>query len=139
MEHRRDSRTTASINLLIYKSGLPIAIGITRDISTGGMFVKTNYGDIGPGSILEFDLLYSRKTPNARTRYRAVITEQRNEGLALQFDATSNEDARKLAAMVEWVAHAHEASGHGENTGGSNHQRRFGNRLVSIPGAARSV
>lgn len=139
MEHRRDSRTNASINLLIYNSGLPIAIGITRDISTGGMFVQTNYGDVGPGSILEFDLLYSRKTPNTRTRYRAVITEQRNDGLALQFDATSNHDARKLAAMVEWVAHAHEASSHAEAIHGTTHQRKTLRRLVSIPEVARSV
>lgn len=144
MEYRTDSRTYAAINLLIYKSGVPVAIGTTRDISTTGMFVQTNYVGVDPGQVLEFELLYSRKIPSARTRYRAVINEQRNEGLVLKFDTTGNHDARKLAAMVEWVAHAHganshEANNHEESGHEENSSRKKLNRLVLIPNVAGSV
>lgn len=139
MENRSDFRTYASINLLIYKSGFPVAIGITRDISNTGLFVQTNYVDIDPGQVLEFELLYSRKRAAAHKRYRAVFHAQRSDGLVLRFDPTCHHDARKLAAMVEWVAHAHQKNRNEISQQGERGQRITPNRLVRIPNDLCSV
>lgn len=142
MEHRSNSRTTASINLLIYKLGAPVALGVTRDISSVGMFMQTSYVSAGQDPVLEFELLYSRKGPGGRQRYRALITKQRDDGLVLEFDEECAHDARKLAAMVEWVAYAHEKThAHGKiyvnekNRNGKNRNGKTGNR-EAVQGAA---
>lgn len=139
MENRSYFRTYASINLLIYKSGLPVAIGITRDISNAGLFVQTSYVDVDPSQVLEFELLYSRKSVAAHKRYRAVFHALRSDGLVLKFDETCDHDARKLAAMVEWVAHAHEKNRNEINLQRTSGQRISPNRLVRIPNDVCSV
>jgi hypothetical protein len=161
MENRSNSRTTASINLLIYKFGVPVALGVTRDISSVGMFMQTSYVNAGQDPVLEFELLYSRKGPGGRQRYRALITEQRDDGLVLEFDEVCAHDARKLAAMVEWVAYAHEKThahekiyvnernrngktGNGEAIQGeteheASHHRATSNRIVTIPAVVSTL
>lgn len=107
MEHRDEHRTHASMKVMIYKADMPAAIAVTRDISKKGMFVLTNFMDVDPNQPLEFELLYNRRRATARKRYKTLLIEKRSDGLALKFDETNEKEARRLAAMVEWVASIH--------------------------------
>lgn len=53
MEHRRAPRHSIHMRTLIYKDGLPLAIGRLRNVSRRGVFVASAYDNVAPDQKLE--------------------------------------------------------------------------------------
>lgn len=43
MEHRLEKRVNAELSILLYSYGVPVAIGKTKNVASGGIFVETRY------------------------------------------------------------------------------------------------
>lgn len=120
---RHDHRTRASLELLLFNSGVPVAAALTRDISNAGFFLRTDYRDFKVEQKLEFELICSRIKAGSHKRFGATIKAMRSDGLVLCFNDQEKDSAFKLVAMVAWVA----------SIDSRRCQSRDRQRLVSIP------
>lgn len=57
MEHRYDKRFSSDHKTLIFKNGMPVAIGRIQNFSRGGVFVKTEIHFIEVNQSLEIELI----------------------------------------------------------------------------------
>lgn len=102
MENRRNSRTTAMLRILLFKDGLPVAIGRTRDVSDGGVFVQTDYADFDALRPVEMELLSNRWTRvGGNGRYRGRLIHKTADGFGLRFDDDNKAKRRAITIAVE--------------------------------------
>lgn len=85
MEHRYSQRTHTSAKLLIYKKGIPVALGLARNISRYGIFVQTDYADISPHELLEVEFLSNQKDCGAE-RFKTIVVHTVEFGFGLEID-----------------------------------------------------
>lgn len=104
MEHRTHRRIPVKLKLLLYKDGLPVAVGRTRDVSKAGLFVQTDYTDFGPQQSLEVELLSSHWARVGAQRHWAFIAHNAQDGIGLRFDSKHAEDYMAAAGAVERTA-----------------------------------
>lgn len=101
MEKRCSRRIPVALKLLLYRDGLPVAIGRTRNASKFGLFVKTDYVVTVPSQLMEVELLSKRWGRTDRSRFRALVTHSEQDGLGLQFDVQNDADYRVIGAALE--------------------------------------
>lgn len=92
MEHRLSQRRPVGKSLLVYKRGLPIATGRLRDVSKRGMFMVTDFGEVGLHQKLEVEFRVPGKDRDVPRRIAAVVVRRTDEGLAMEFDHDSERD-----------------------------------------------
>ena len=92
MEHRYSQRTSASTKLVIYKKGIPVAMGRIQNISRHGIFIQTDYSDIRLHQSLEIEFL-SEQSDFGRHRLKTVVVHKAQTG----FGAELNDDAAFLS------------------------------------------
>lgn len=84
MEHRYTTRFPRRINTLIYRQGLPVQVGRTRDLSREGAFVET--GQL-PGPLpdcLELEFLPALESAE-RFRLKALVVHRDPAGVGIEF------------------------------------------------------
>jgi hypothetical protein len=86
MEHRYSQRTRASAKLLIYKKGVPVAIGKAQNISRHGLFVATDYGDIGLHQPLEVEFLGSELQNLGAGRFKTFVVHKAPAGFGVAIE-----------------------------------------------------
>lgn len=64
MEHRCSARYSTNINLLIYKSGIPVAFGRAINVSKIGFFIETDFSEINIDQSLDIEFLPLRNEEN---------------------------------------------------------------------------
>jgi hypothetical protein len=86
MEHRYATRVPLRINVLIYRQGLPVQVGRTRDISAEGAFVETGsfHGQLPDCLDLEF---LPGQEGYERFRLKALVVHRNQSGFGLEFAA----------------------------------------------------
>ena len=107
MEHRYATRIQMRINVLIYRQGLPVQVGRTRDISNDGAFVETGQLHGQLPDCLELEFLPGQEGVD-RFRLKALVVHRRHAGVGIEF-AVVDPDAgqglqdclRRLAQPVE--------------------------------------
>lgn len=88
MEHRYDNRFPADHKTLIFKNGLPVAIGRIRNVSRGGVFVKTELHAVDVNQALEIELI-ARDSNRISLPYgerrlcKALVMHKSNGGVGL--------------------------------------------------------
>jgi len=102
MEHRCSVRKSIEFQLLLYKHGLPIQSGISRNLGLGGMFINTGTYPWRKNEYLEVEILSS--DGNSGMRLPAVVVHHSEHGVGLMFDAISNEQRRILR---RWLFEKH--------------------------------
>ena len=98
MEHRCSVRKPIEFQLLLYKHGLPMQSGISRNLGLGGMFINTGTYQWRKNEFLEVEILSGDGSP--RIRLPAVVVHHSERGAGLMFDAVSHEQRRQLR---EWL------------------------------------
>ena len=98
MEHRCSVRKPIEFQLLLYKHGLPVQSGISRNLGLGGMFINTGTYPWRKNEYLEVEILASDGNPGMRLP--AVVVHHSERGAGLMFDAISNEQRRLLRGWL---------------------------------------
>lgn len=83
MEHRYSKRIIANLQALIYKSGLPIAIGRVRNVSKHGVFVDCAPDIAVLNQPLRIDFFASGRRMERSTGFMCFVVRKEIEGLAL--------------------------------------------------------
>lgn len=104
MEHRYSTRVAAGKKLLMYKKGIPVAIGRIMDVSRHGIFVATDYSDVGPHQVLEVEFTLRHFERTERCRFRCIVARVDEEGIGLELDDSSDEGYEALRSLVETVS-----------------------------------
>lgn len=84
MEHRYGKRNPIRLQVLLYKQGIPVAIGCVSNISQYGLFIDTEFDDVDENQILEIEL--TQRIPGA-SRWRATLVHKGIGGLGFEFHA----------------------------------------------------
>lgn len=98
MEHRCSIRKSLELQVLLYKHGLPVQSGITRDLGLGGVFIQAGAYQWRKNELLEIEFLSADGSP--AMRLRGVVVHLRGDGVGLMFDSVSGEQRRQLRAWL---------------------------------------
>lgn len=84
MEHRYDKRFSCDQKTLIFRNGMPVAIGRICNFSRGGIFVKTEIHLVETNQSLEVELIaHGNRTAGDRRLCKTLIMHRANDGLGL--------------------------------------------------------
>lgn len=98
MEHRCSVRKPVELQLLLYKHGLPIQSGVSRDLGLGGMFVETGTRTWRKNENLEVELPGESGQP---AMYLSVaVVHHGSRGVGLVFNAISSEQRDMLRGLL---------------------------------------
>jgi hypothetical protein len=102
MEHRYATRLPLRINVLIYRQGLPVQVGRTRDISAEGAFVEAGpfHGPL-PGC-LDLEFLPGQEGCE-RFRLKALVVHRNQNGFGIEFAAMDDHGATNLQHCLRRV------------------------------------
>ncbi len=103
MEHRYSVRVTTTINAVIVRQGVPVAMGRIRDCSKTGFFIETDYDDVSLLQHLDIELQDREpgKTPKIkRHRYRTQVVRRAADGLGLEIEASRSKSANLLLRSI---------------------------------------
>ena len=84
MEHRYATRFPRHINTLIYRQGLPVQGGRTRDLSSEGAFVETGHLPGPLPDCLELEFLPAMASVE-RFRLKALVVHRDPAGVGIEF------------------------------------------------------
>ena len=88
MEHRYSQRTHASAKLMIYKRGIPVALGRAANVSRHGLFVLSDYTDFSLHQPLEVEIL-SEFSHFGSQRLKTIVVHKADQGFGLEIDEDS--------------------------------------------------
>lgn len=97
MEHRCSVRKPFNLQLLIYKNGLPVQSGVSRNLGLGGVYVEVGGCEWRKHECLEIEFLDGGK---GGMRLPAVVVHQSAQGVGLMFDGISGEQRRALRVLL---------------------------------------
>lgn len=100
MEHRYSSRANTDVKMLIYRGGLPVAIGRIRNCSLHGMYVESEYGQVHVNQPLEIEWI-AESAGGETQRCKTVVVHKSGKGLGLEVDP---ECAASRAAVASLLA-----------------------------------
>lgn len=105
MEHRYAKRFPTHLKSLIFRSGLPIAIGSIRNFSRDGVFIETEFLEIDINQPLEIEIIArggSRSPINygERRLCKAIVMHKANGGLGLLIREDCAATQKHFAAIV---------------------------------------
>ena len=100
MEHRYSPRVSTSVQVLIYKHDMPVAIGVLRNIGRHGLFVETDYGSVAIDQPLDIELLV-RGDIGKRARCRAMVVYKAAYGFGLAIDDACAASCDRLAVLFD--------------------------------------
>ena len=83
MEHRYSKRISANIQTLIYKHGLPVAIGRVRDMSNHGVFIDCAADDVALHQPLEIEFLFEERRAEQSDRFKCFVARKEARGIGL--------------------------------------------------------
>jgi hypothetical protein len=102
MEHRLSQRTKGRLPLLVYRKGLPVAIGQVHNASRVGLYVATDYTDVGLNQKLELEFGYPGNNDHQRRRLKVHVVRKDNKGLGLDFSGLDN-DTFTIVSLIDWL------------------------------------
>ncbi len=101
MEHRCSERVTTDLKVLIYKLGVPVAIGRLKNGSKLGFFVETDFADINVLQPLDIEVLLQQGPQNLeRYKYTTRVIRKAEAGLGLELEHMSVEAAQALDKLL---------------------------------------
>ncbi|WP_336366491.1 PilZ domain-containing protein [Marinobacter sp. C2H3] len=103
MEHRLSKRIPADLSLIVMKRGLPVAVGAVCNASRRGVFIATDYDDVGLNQVLELEPFTPDDSPReAPIRLKGQVVRKCREGIGLEFDGAEN-DIVGIAEFLHWL------------------------------------
>ncbi len=103
MEHRYAIRMPLRINVLIYRQGLPVQAGRTRDISMEGAFVETRQLDCRKFDCLDVEFLPVGQEGCGRFRVKAMVIHRGQDGIGFEFAALESRSEQSLRNCLKAI------------------------------------
>lgn len=105
MEHRYDKRFPCDLKTLIFKNGMPVALGRLRNYSRGGIFVSTEFNLVDAHQSLEIELVArsdarSSAACGERRVCKAFVMHKAGEGIGLLIREDCMETQSNFAAFI---------------------------------------
>ena len=98
MEHRCSVRIASEFQLLMYKHGLPMQMGVCRNLGLGGLFIETSGYQWRNRDYLEVEIIGNQG--QALVRLPAMVVHRSRYGAGLVFGTLSNEQRRILRGWL---------------------------------------
>ena len=98
MEHRYNRRVPIKINVLVYKKGLPVAIGQTRNLAMTGMFLE-----MSPGAFTKHSMIEIEFTGAEKPRIPAFVVNCAADGYGLEFDISIKEVQQAIRSLMDSI------------------------------------
>jgi len=101
MEHRCSERHTADIKILIYRYGIPVAIGRIKNGNRYGLFIESDLADVHPLQQLGIEILVDRNAQKIqRYKFESIVVHTNGHGFGLELDALTEEAGNQLIDML---------------------------------------
>lgn len=101
MEHRCSDRRRADIKILIYRYGIPVAIGRIKNGNRYGLFIDSDLTDVRPLQQLGIEILVYRNAKKLqRFKFESMVTHTNEHGFGVELDALSDEAGNQLLEML---------------------------------------
>lgn len=102
MEHRCGRRVPLNINTLIYKHGVPVAMGRIKNASNHGLHLETDYQDVRELQKLELEVLLGERLKGERhCRVGVLVVRKGEAGLGLEMEMLEEHGAKPLREFIE--------------------------------------
>ncbi len=101
MEHRRSRRYEFELTVGIYHRGAWVGTCQTKDISTGGMFLRTGSKSLRRNSLIEVTFDKPSSTGVKRYRLPSLVVHGSENGVGVMF---RNQDTEAHAALRQLIA-----------------------------------
>lgn len=105
LEHRLSQRVPGHLELLVYRSGMPVATGKIRDASGHGFFIVTDYTDVELHQNLDIEIRLQEASERPFRRIRAEVARISEEGLGVEIESTPAEDAAISSVLARFRKH----------------------------------
>ena len=79
-------RQNRRVKVTIDTHGFPVAVGLTRDISIGGIFVETSYQSESAHQIIDIEFVACNSEKTEVYRVRAKVVHCNSKGLGFKID-----------------------------------------------------
>ncbi len=101
MEHRCSERYTADIKILIYRYGIPVAIGRIKNGNRYGLYIESDLADVHPLQQLGIEVLVYRSAQKLqRYKFESIVVHSNGRGFGLELDALGEDAATQLTEML---------------------------------------
>lgn len=101
MEHRCSDRYTADIKILIYRYGIPVAIGRIKNGNRYGLFIESDLADVNPLQQLGIEVLVYRTTQKLqRYKFESIVAHKNGRGFGVEIDSSNEEAGNQLIEML---------------------------------------
>ena len=98
MEYRCSVRKPIEFQLLLYKQGLPVETGVSRNLGLGGLFMESGSYQWRKNEYLQVEVLaYNGR---GSLKLPAVVVHCSEVGVGLMFDGISSEQRRILRGWL---------------------------------------
>lgn len=98
MEQRDNRRFALTIDVMIYQDGVPIAVGMTRDLSRGGVYILADKVNLFQHTPLEIELNAYLPTYSRHLRVNGEVVHNNHLGFGMVF---RNADEEIVTAIQE--------------------------------------
>lgn len=85
MEHRYSDRSTADLNIVIYKQNLLVALGVVKNIGKAGVFIESGFSELNMNQPLEIEFFPGDKAAKNR-RFKAVVVHRNEQGFGVEIE-----------------------------------------------------
>jgi len=103
MEHRCARRVPVNINTLIYKYGVPVAMGRIKNASNHGLYLETDYQDVRELQKLELEVLLGKRSKDIPHCYvSALVIRKSNFGFGLDLEILEDAGSRSLQEYITY-------------------------------------
>ncbi|MFO1387679.1 hypothetical protein [Cellvibrio sp.] len=100
MEHRCTERITGDLKVLIHRYNQPIAIGRIKNGSRLGVFVETEFADIGCEQQLRLEIVANRQYRQPLITMNALVIHKTEKGFGAELDLDSFEQNDLFMKML---------------------------------------
>jgi hypothetical protein len=102
MEHRCSERRLADIKILIYRYGIPTAIGRIKNGNRYGLFIDSDLADVRPLQQLGIEILVYRNAQRLqRYKFESIVTHINEYGFGVELDVLSDEAGNQLLEVLQ--------------------------------------
>jgi hypothetical protein len=101
-ENRFKERRPLHLDVVIYRNHIPVAVGKTRDIGTGGMGIVSDITNIKDYSLLEVEIGVNHSSRRAYYRLSGLVTHHGNNSFGITF---TDLDALEMELLLQLMEH----------------------------------
>ena len=102
MEHRCSDRHPTDIKILIYRYGVPVAIGRIKNGSRYGLYIESDLSDVHVLQQLDVEILvYRSQKKLQRYKFESIVVHTNSRGFGVEIDAVNEEACSQLMEMIQ--------------------------------------